>query len=502
MRRISAAAFVGALALTAGAATLTTAATAGAAAGATAALAPASIAVTGLGQHGTWVVDASGRDVVLHGLNQVYKVAPYEPATDGFGADDAAFLASNGFNAVRVGVIWEAVEPQPGVYDNTYLASIASTVNTLAAHGIVSLLDFHQDLYSEAFQGEGAPAWAVQTGGLPNPPLGFPGNYFANPAEWHAWDAFWANSPASDGVGLQDHYARTWAHVAKYFAGNHAVAGYEVLNEPWPGTLGDACLAPQVGCPSFDGGALSAFYGKVDAAIRAVDHTHTVYLEPDVLFSESSTSALQLPEDAHTAFAFHDYCGPEALLSTNVLCPQQDGLVQAGAANYSSSHSVPRLLTEFGATNDLSNLSEVVGLADQYQEGWLEWAYTGNDKTSSSSSGQALVYDPSQPPTGANVNTAKLAVLAEPYPQEIAGTPGAWSFTNGTFTLTYTTARVTGGAFAAGAETDVAVPVIEFPHGYRVSVTGARVVSAPGATTLRVQQVAGATRVTVSVTAQ
>ena len=69
----------------------------------------------------------------------------------------------------------------PGSYDDNYLASIAQTVATLASHGIVSLLDFHQDLYNEAFQGEGAPAWAVQTGGLPNPQLGFPGNYFAQP---------------------------------------------------------------------------------------------------------------------------------------------------------------------------------------------------------------------------------------------------------------------------------------------------------------------------------
>ncbi|MCW2659182.1 MAG: endoglycoceramidase [Mycobacterium sp.] len=38
-------------------------------------------------------------------------------------------------------------------------------MTTLASHGIVSLLDFHQDLYNEAFQGEGAPAWAVQQAG-------------------------------------------------------------------------------------------------------------------------------------------------------------------------------------------------------------------------------------------------------------------------------------------------------------------------------------------------
>jgi endoglycosylceramidase len=160
------------------------------------------LAAGGVGQAGRWITDSTGRVVVLHGLNQVYKVPPYEPSAAGFGADDAAFLAANGFNAMRVGVIWAAVEPQPGHYDDGYLDSIADTVHTLAAHGIVSILDFHQDLYNEKFQGEGAPAWAVQDGGLPNPPLGFPGNYLGNPAEWHTWDQFWANAPGPDGVGL------------------------------------------------------------------------------------------------------------------------------------------------------------------------------------------------------------------------------------------------------------------------------------------------------------
>ena len=37
------------------------------------------------------------------------------------------------------------------------------------------LLDFHQDLFHERFQGEGAPDWAVQDDGLPaEPQLGFP----------------------------------------------------------------------------------------------------------------------------------------------------------------------------------------------------------------------------------------------------------------------------------------------------------------------------------------
>ena len=72
-----------------------------------------------LTQAKTWITDAQGRVVILHGLNQVFKMAPYEPSADGFGADDATFLQANGFDAVRVGVIWSAVEPRPGSYDDS-----------------------------------------------------------------------------------------------------------------------------------------------------------------------------------------------------------------------------------------------------------------------------------------------------------------------------------------------------------------------------------------------
>src|SRR4051794_30247167 len=67
---------------------------------------------------GRWITDARGHVVVLHGLNMVSKRPPYAPDSTGFGDDDAAFLAAEGFNTVRVGVIYKAVEPQPGVYDD------------------------------------------------------------------------------------------------------------------------------------------------------------------------------------------------------------------------------------------------------------------------------------------------------------------------------------------------------------------------------------------------
>ena len=65
--------------------------------------------------------------VLLHGVNVVYKVPPYIPDTQTFDpqksltAEDIANLKKWGFNFVRLGVMWEAVETEPGVYDWQYL---------------------------------------------------------------------------------------------------------------------------------------------------------------------------------------------------------------------------------------------------------------------------------------------------------------------------------------------------------------------------------------------
>ena len=87
-----------------------------------------------------------------------------------------------------------------------------------------------------------------------------------------------------------------------------------------------------------------------------------------------------------------------------------------------------------------------------------------------------------QPPTGANVNTPKLAVLAAPYPQVVAGTPTFWSFRSSTFRLLYSTERADhGGRFGPGAQTLISMPPIEYPNGYQVFAIGGQVTSAPNA---------------------
>ncbi len=197
-----------------------------------------------LGHEGRWYTDEDGRVRILHGLNVVAKRAPYLPSAIGIGDDDAAFMARQGFNTIRLGVIYTAVEPRPGVYDDRYLAGIARTVRIFRRHGIYSLLDFHQDQYNERFEGQGFPDWAVLDDGLPaEPKFGFPLNYYLMPALQRTYDNFWANRRGPGGVGVQTRYAAAWRHVAARFRARRGVMGYDLMNEPFAGSAHRACLS-------------------------------------------------------------------------------------------------------------------------------------------------------------------------------------------------------------------------------------------------------------------
>ena len=94
-------------------------------------------------------VDESGRSVLFHGVNIVYKQAPYIPSQEVFDPEeslsneDIQNLKKWGMNFVRLGVMWEAVERQPGVYDIEYLTKINNLITKLGEAGIYTLVDAH-----------------------------------------------------------------------------------------------------------------------------------------------------------------------------------------------------------------------------------------------------------------------------------------------------------------------------------------------------------------------
>ena len=117
----------------------------------------------------------------------------------------------------------------------------------------------HQDVYNELFDGEGAPNWAVCTGGASNTEA--PGRWSQNygtAAAGAAYRHFWTNDVVGD---LQGEYDRVWAAVATYFRGDPWVLGYDPFNEPFSTSLVTS------GDEKFDG-QLECFYtGAVDSSV-------------------------------------------------------------------------------------------------------------------------------------------------------------------------------------------------------------------------------------------
>lgn len=148
--------------------------------------------------------------------------------------------AARGFNLIRLAVTWENIEPVIEKYNESYLKSLDGIFALAEKYGIYILLDMHQDLYSGfggGTPGDGAPLWASLTDGIePKPPkfVWVEGYLFG---KWvhNCFDHFWNNDPVN-GRGLQDRYADMWRMLAARYGNSPALFGFDLLNEPFPGS--------------------------------------------------------------------------------------------------------------------------------------------------------------------------------------------------------------------------------------------------------------------------
>ncbi len=264
------------------------------------------------------IVDDQGGQVLLRGVN-VNSLGDYFqadpglattiPVTDG----DWATMQADGFNVVRLLISWSRAEPTRGHIDQRYLDEVHTVVADAARHGIYSVIDMHQDAWgkyvatppgttcpSGAKPGigwDGAPQWATITDGADT--CAAAGIRELAPAVMHAFDNFYA-----DKNGIQTELIKTWAAVAKSFAGDPAVAGYDLFNEPNWGT--DVATS---------GARLGAFYQRVVPAIRAAEQSaggfsHIAFFEPAVVFPSAGTlPPADTVTDPNMVFAPHNYHG-------------------------------------------------------------------------------------------------------------------------------------------------------------------------------------------------
>ncbi|HSV38636.1 MAG TPA: cellulase family glycosylhydrolase [Nocardioidaceae bacterium] len=426
-----------------------------------------------LRKDGRWLVDPYGRVVLVHGVNLVWKHAPYVPpdSPEGFTEADAEWLADHGFNGARLGTLWAGVQPTgPNSVDASYFTKWQRVIDDLAERGIWMQLDFHQDQFNEIYGGEGVPAWAVKRpfpfSLLPPVVTPFPTGYWT-PEQAIVWDNFWAGK-----FGHLDAWANAWKAVAAHWKHQPYSMGYDLLNEPSAGTEWSLCLL--TGCKDHYTRELQPAMNKGLAAVRQVDPDNIVWFAPQQLAGglNSPTFFEPVPGEDQLGFSWHSYCTQVFLQSQGVPtdvegCQQFAATAQTKALEEGAHMNAVGMMSEFGATDTVRALEIDTAAADTAFTSWMYWAYkVWNDPTTADTK-QGMFFDDADLTT----TKPKVATLVRTYPQATCGTPGAMSFDPGTgaFSYAYVAAQ------CQGQPTEIFVSPLHYPDGYDVQVTGGHV---------------------------
>jgi endoglycosylceramidase len=430
------------------------------------------------------VVDAHGRTTLLKGVNvdglvdywrkDLARSYPIDPSAYANGACppddrsvegvvvcsfDFAQMRPLGFDAIRLNLSWSLLEPHPGQIDGQYLDRIAQVVGWAKQQGIYSVLDVHQDAWSkyvytpdgqpcpaplQATHGyDGAPLWASSH---VSPVCALNGVRELDPAVAETFQHLYSDLPAPDHVGLQEHYAGVMTALAKRFAAEPAVAGYEIINEPSPG------LNPVPG--AMDATELFPFYGKVvNAVVEAVPRFKQLFfVEPNAERNLTDQPQIATPWGLYSSYpnvvyAPHVYTGvftlDQELTSTRFF--PSDGGYRSTIAD-AKALGLPLWVGEFGnnPADDETLLRTSYALQDGYGLGgalWL-WKENANDVNA------AVFWGVYGPPFGTGTPQPKrLKLVDRAYPLSVAGELQSFRYdpTSASFELRASSRRVLPG---------------------------------------------------------
>lgn len=384
-------------------------------------------------------LDSDGRQVILSGVSVIEKSKDRGYLGSETAADFAA-MKDAGFNCIRLGIIWDGIEPEPGKFNEEFLKGIDQRIEWARQNGIYVFLDMHQDLFSVKYS-DGAPAWATLDDGKPHlsDSAVWSDAYFTSEAVKTSFDNFWVNKAAADGVGVQDHYAKAWQHVAKRYADNPTVIGYDLMNEPFVGSmavpaqmllvskLGEVLTAkdpakpitaldviarwgdtagrseilkqlsdgelykkvvdaPEALFASFDKTKLMPFYQKVASAIREVDRKHILLLETTMASNMGVYSAIEPvlgpdgKRDPLQAYVPHGYDLVTDTPDVAAPCNTRVEIIFQRHGETAKRLGMPMLVGEWGAyggsPDALGAAQFVIGQFEKLLCGNTYWAYS------------------------------------------------------------------------------------------------------------------------------
>ena len=287
-----------------------------------------------------YIADDQGRALQFHGFN----VKTGDPATD---ASDQllADAAARGMDHMRLVVFWDHLEPAQGEFDEAYLDEVVAAMDRAERHGILVILDMHQDVFGEAFGSRGVPAWATRTDGLAYVPQDVWFLNYLQPAVQAAFEHLYEDPD------LRQAQIDAWLHVVERVQDHPALFGYDLMNEPFgkirPGE--DLFTAAE----RVEREQLTAMFQRLTDAISAVDPDHWVFFEPPNLASLGIPTSLGEVRGPKVALYPHMYDpNIESATYTPGGVVEYDPAFFATWAEatvvYTEQHPIPLLVGEWG----------------------------------------------------------------------------------------------------------------------------------------------------------
>ncbi|GAA1522822.1 glycoside hydrolase family 5 protein [Agromyces terreus] len=434
---------------------------------------------------GDRIVDGAGDQVLLRGVNvnqlvDFYQPQPDVPATRPLTEADFAGMEANGFDVVRLGFSWSALEPERGELDQDYLDRIVEAVGWAKQYGMYTVLDMHQDGWwaGATPEGEtcrpgtdpmwgydGAPEWATLTDGAPR--CSFTGRDIS-PAGDRAFQHFYFDTD-----DVQTALVDTWGELAKVFRDEPAVAGYDLLNEPGFGETAPVTTALQLG----------RFTDRAIDEIRANGGQQIVFVEPSIFWSGlgfDSGPILRDEPDRNIVFSPHLYAESITMdrslgLPPIVSIERQFKLAERVAANYDA----PLWSGEYGYWGEpddvVARLERYADAEDEYLLGSAYWVWKqacGDPQNGIGPTGNGLMVQDCETGDDAPPRTDLLDILKRAYPRTAPGELTSLEADGAAFELTGT---VDGDSCGL----DVWVPGADEPDVVSVGITDLHVAQAP-----------------------
>jgi endoglycosylceramidase len=404
-----------------------------------------------------YITDSGGRALILHGMN-VNGDAKSDPLRVGWITEEGIrrLSAEWGFNLMRYLVLWDGIEPTHGSYDYRYFDRIEERLDWAEKAGVRVVIDFHQDLYSIRFGGDGAPNWAVFDDGLPAEPQTPWELTYRQPGVIASIRNFWDLDRGHP--ELQDRYVAMVKETVRRLTDHPAVLGFDLYNEP--------TLATLYGLFRFERDHVRPFYQRLIDEIRTVDTDTWIFYEPTALGanqgfrSRLGTFVDPRPGEPRLAYFPHLYTLDLDISDKYIGRPLFLNKWAASRRKEILRQDAPMLVGEFGLNGDQPRaeeyLEDALAMMDKVTSGWTYWIYAPGGAWS------PVNRDLSEKPM--------MDLFVRPYPRAVAGQPIGyrWNPEKGEFLLEFRQKADVAGA------TEIYLPDRCFPNGWDVELSDNR----------------------------